>query len=108
MTEEIPSSYPEVVWSYLNSPTPSQPNMGTRKEQLVAKWRSEGRIAQDSSPQDERRIESVSSNISQIGRLSIDELTDRVAMLLDVRARVSLMKRGLSEILRDLSKAKGQ
>jgi len=107
-TEEIPSAYPEVVWSYLNSPTPSQPNMGTRKEQLVAKWRSEGRIAQDSSPQDERRIESVSSNISQIGRLSIDELTDRVAMLLDVRARVSLMKRGLSEILRDLSKAKGQ
>jgi hypothetical protein len=105
-TEAIPSVYPEEVWSYLNSAAPSQPNTGTRREQLTAKWRSEGRIQQDGSPKGERRIESLSGNISQMHRLSINELNDRVAMLLDVRARVSLMKPGLSEILRALNAAK--
>jgi hypothetical protein len=88
-TEAIPSVYPEEVWSYLNSATPFQPNMGTRREQLIAKWRSEGRIEQDASPKGERRIESMSSNISQVRRLSINELDDRVAMLLDVRKGIA-------------------
>ena len=102
LTEVIPSVYPEEVWSYLDSSTPSKPNIGTRREQLMAKWRSEGRIEQDASPKSQRRIESLSSNISQGRRLGINELNDRVAMLLDVRATISLMKRGLSEILRGL------
>jgi hypothetical protein len=118
VTEAIPSDYPEAVWSYLNSAIPSQPNpspsspsranpsrsnVGTRREQLIAKWRSEGRIAQDTSPKDERRIESMSSNLSQVRKLTISDMDNRVAMLLDVRAKVSLMKRGLSEIVRGLS-----
>jgi hypothetical protein len=106
VTEAIPSVYPEAVWSYLNSASPSQPNTGTRREQLIAKWRSEGRLKQDGTPKGERRIETLSGNLAQLRRLSINELTDRETMLLDVRARVSLMKRGLSEILRRLSAAK--
>jgi hypothetical protein len=105
-TEAIPSDYPEEVWSYLNAVAPSQPNAGTRREQLIAKWRGEGRIQPDGSPKGERRIESLSGNIAQMRRLSINDLDDREAMLLDVRARVSLMKRGLSEITRALSAAK--
>ena len=107
-TEAIPSGYPEEVWAYLNSAAPPQPNRsplntGTRREQLIAKWRSEGRINQDGSLKGDRRIEAMSSNISQLRKLSISEMSDRVAMLLDVRATVSLMKRGLSEIVRGLS-----
>jgi hypothetical protein len=106
-TEAIPSVYPEEVWSYLNSAAPSNANnqsgIVTRREQLIAKWRSEGRINQDGSPRGERRIESLSGNISQLRKLSINELDDRLTMLLDVRATVSLMKRGLSEIVRGLS-----
>jgi hypothetical protein len=105
-TEAIPSGYPEEIWSYLNSVAPSQPNTGTRREQLIAKWSSEGRIKQDGSPKGERRIESLSGNISQMRKLSINELDDRVTMLLDVHAGVSLMKRGLSEIVRALSAAR--
>jgi hypothetical protein len=105
-TEAIPSVYPEAVWSYLDSAAPSQPNVGTRREQLIAKWQREGRLKQDGSPKGGRRIEALSGNVSQMRRLSINELDDRVAMLLDVRARVSLMKRGLSEVLRALSAAK--
>jgi hypothetical protein len=100
--EAIQSVYPEEVWSYLNSAPPSQSNVEARREQLVAKWRSEGRIDQGASPRGEARIESITRNISQIRRLDINELNDRVAMLLDVRATVSLMKLGLSEILRGL------
>jgi hypothetical protein len=106
-TEAIPSVYPEEVWSYLNSAAPSkadnQSGSVTRREQLIAKWLSEGRINQDGSPRGERRIESLSGNISQLRKLSINELDDRLTMLLDVRATVSLMKRGLSEIVRGLS-----
>ena len=116
-TEAIPSAYPEEIWSYLNSVPPPQSNPSqsnpsqsnanqsnaTRRDQLILKWRSEGRINQDGSPRGERRIESMSSNISQLRKLSINDMSDRVTMLLDVRAKVSLMKRGLSEIVRALS-----
>jgi hypothetical protein len=102
-TEAIQSVYPEEVWAYLDSAPSSQPNVVTRREQLIAKWRSEGRINQDGSPKGERKIESMSTSISQLRKLSINDMSDRVTMLLDVRARVSLMKRGLSEILRGLS-----
>jgi hypothetical protein len=102
-TEAIQSVYPEEVWAYLNSARSSQPNVVTRREQLIAKWRSEGRINHDGSPKGERKIESMSTSISQLRKLSINDMSDRVTMLLDVRARVSLMKRGLSEILRGLS-----
>jgi hypothetical protein len=116
--EALPSIYPEVVWTYLNSAAPAQPglsgsnssqsnyaqsNIITRRGQLVAKWRAEGRINQDTSPKSQRRLESISGNISQVRKLNISDLDNRVAMLLDVRAKVSLMKRGLSEIVRGLS-----
>ncbi len=101
--EAIASEYPEEVWAYLNSATPARPEMGMRREQLIAKWRREDRIEQDASPKGERRIEFLSSNISHVRKLSIDELNDRVAMLLDVRATISLMKRDLREIMLGLS-----
>jgi hypothetical protein len=41
----------------------------------------------------------LNGKISRSRKLSIGELDDRVAMLLDVRATVSLMKRELGEIL---------
>jgi len=102
--ESIKSDYPEAIWSYLNSPSSSQSTMVTRKDQLIAKWKKEGRIKQDGSPTGERQIEAMSSNISQVRRLNIDELSDRVAMLLDVRARVSLMKRDLAELMRSMQR----
>jgi hypothetical protein len=103
VTEAIPSEYPDEVWSYLNSAPPSKPSTATRREQLIAKWRTEGRIKHDGSPTGERRIESMTGNLARIRSLSISDLDERIAMLLDVRTSVSLMKRGLSEIVRGLS-----
>ena len=69
----------------------------------LAKWRSGGRIAPTLRLKGVRKIESLSSDLSQVHKLSISDFDDRAAMLLDVRARVSLMKRGLGEILRGVS-----
>jgi hypothetical protein len=44
----------------------------------------------------------MSGNLAQLRTLNISDLEDRIEMLLDIRARVSLMKRGLSEIVRAL------
>ena len=101
-SEAIPSAYPEEVWLYLNSAPPSQATKGTRREQLIAKWRSEGRLKQDRSLKGGGSVDALSGNTSQSRKLSINELDDRVAMLMDVRAQVSLMKRELGEILRSL------
>ena len=101
-SEAIPSTYPEEVWSYLNSAAPSEPAKGTRREQLIAKWRDEGRVKQDGSSKSEWKIDALSGTIPQSRKLSIGELDDRVAMLLDVRAQISLMKRDLGAILRSL------
>ena len=106
-SEAIQSAYPEAVWAYLNAVPPSQPTKGTRKEQLIAKWRSEGRVAQSPS-KSKNNVEALTGNISQSRRLSISDLDDRVAMLQDIRARVSLMKRELSEILRSLGTPRSQ
>ncbi len=99
--EAIPSVYAEDVWAYLDSAPPSEQAKGTRKEQLIAKWRREGRVRPDNSLKSDR-VEALRGNISQARKLSIGELDDRVAMLLDVRAKVSLMKRDLGEILQSL------
>lgn len=101
--EAIPSVYPEVVWSYLNSASPSDLGKGTRSEQLIAKWQREGKLVQNKSSKAEGRVDAVTGHISQAHKFSIDELDDRVAMLQDVRARVSLMKRELGQIMRGLS-----
>jgi len=101
--EAIPSAYPEEVWLYLNSAPPSQAAKGTRREQLIAKWRSEGRLKQDRSLKGGGSVDALSGNTSPSRKLSINELDDRVAMLMDLRAQVSLMNRELGEILRSLS-----
>jgi hypothetical protein len=82
VTEAIPSIYPEEVWTYLNTAPPSQSNMQTRREQLIAKWRSEGRIKQDSTVKAKRRLDSMSGNLAEVRKLSISDLDDRIAMLL--------------------------
>jgi len=39
--------FPAEVWSYLNSAPPGQPAKGTRREQLIAKWRGEGKVKRE-------------------------------------------------------------
>jgi hypothetical protein len=106
-TESIKREYPEEIWSYLNSADPNRPSKITRAEELIAKWQSEGRIEKDNSAKGSRRIDSSIGIVCEPRKLKIGDLDNRVAMLLDIRAKISLMKRNLSEILRSLSARQG-
>jgi hypothetical protein len=48
------------------------------------------------------KIERVTSQPSELLKLTIDDLEDRAAMLRDVRARISFLKRDLGDLLTSL------
>lgn len=96
---EFHSDYPEEVWTYLNAVPPSESVTGTRRALLIKRWTELGRIDPIETPKGQRKIELLTSSISQQRSLTIDLLNDRGAMLEDVRAQVSLMKRDLSKLM---------
>jgi len=97
---ELPDShYPAMVWSFMNEAAPSGPEGLTRKQQLIQTWVQVRRI---DSLANEEKIDQLTSQPSEARKLSIDDLEDRAAMLQDVRAKISFLKRDLGELLRSL------
>jgi hypothetical protein len=97
---EFHSDYPDEVWTYLNHARPVEPESGSRKSQLIEEWKQGGRIESSDSRKGQAKIAVVTSSVSHQIKLSIDQISDRQAMLADVRAEVSLMKRDLSQLMR--------
>jgi hypothetical protein len=95
------STYPEEVWKYLNS-SPSTNPPQTRAQALIAEWIQDGRIGPPQASGSQAKIDQLTSGAGSHSKLSIDSLTDRSAMLADVRGRVSLMKRDLADLLRSV------
>ncbi len=93
------SRYPETVWTFLNQSAPSTPNNVTRREQLVQTWIQVQRI---DSAADAEKIARLTSQPSEALHLSIDDFEDRAAMLQDVRARISFLKRDLGVLIASL------
>jgi hypothetical protein len=96
---EFHSDYPTEVWTYLNAVRPLDPGAGTRRAQLTEEWKQSGRIDKTDTPKGQDKIASLTSSISQKRGLSIDQIADREAMLADVKAEASLMKRDLSRLV---------
>jgi hypothetical protein len=92
--------YPSTVLRYLQTvPVNEELRRGTRLEQLKRMWVSSGRI--DSiSPKRQRDIAALTSSSNPAVRVSTQNLSTRIAMLVDVSGRTSLMKRDLSTIVR--------
>jgi hypothetical protein len=93
------SRYPATVWAFLNEPSPTSPEHLTRKAQLLKTWVVVQRIGSLSNAD---KIARVTSEPSEMLKLSIDDLEDRAAMLQDVRARISFLKRDLGNLLASL------
>lgn len=93
------SQYPATVWAFLNEPSPTSPEHMTRKAQLLKTWVVVQRIGSLSNAD---KIDRVTSQPSEMLKLSIDDLEDRAAMLQDVRARISFLKRDLGNLLASL------
>lgn len=96
--------YPATVLRYLqSSPTGEDPSRGTRLEQLVVEWEKAGRLSATDPAMRSQQIAALTASGDPKVKLTIDQLTDRIAMLGDVRGRVSLMKRDLATIMRSYS-----
>jgi hypothetical protein len=96
---EFHSDYPAEVWTYLNAVPPAESGKETRRALLLKRWTELGRIESIDTPKGQRKIDLLTSSISQQRSLTIDVLDDRGAMLADVRAQVSLIKRDLSKLM---------
>jgi hypothetical protein len=97
------SQYPETIWIFLNEVGPTGPPGLTRKEELLQTWVQVKRIDSLSSTE---KIDHLTSQPSESLKLSIDDFEDRGAMLQDVRARISYLKRDLGSLLASLPAVK--
>jgi len=97
---KLESYYPRMVLQYLdNIPPQEDPSRGSRLAQLKTKWATDGRIGTDASPKTQAKIADLTSSADTNSKLSIDDLSDRIAMVDDVAARVAFMKRDLAVLM---------
>ncbi len=94
------SYYPRAVLEYLHSIPPGEGvESGSRLDQLMAEWRQVGRMGPSGSATTDQKVTRLTSSLDDKTKLSIDDLSDRIAMLADVTGRVGLMKRDLAELM---------
>jgi hypothetical protein len=93
------SRYDPIVWSFLSDVAPTDPKGLSRKERLIKTWITLKRIDLPSTSAGKNKIDRVTSQPSDKLPLTIDDLEDRSAMLEDVRAKISFLKRDLSVLL---------
>lgn len=93
------SRYPATIWTFLNEISPTGQAGLSRKQQLLQTWVQVKRIDSLGSTE---KIARLTSEPSESLQLSIDDLEDRGAMLQDVRARISYLKRDLGALLAEL------
>ncbi len=104
---DLNSYYPPAVLEYLNStPAGERVENGSRLDQLMTEWRQDGRIGPIGSPKTDQHIARLTSSLGTKTKLSIDDISDRIAMLADVTGRVGLMKRDVAELMRSIQKEK--
>ena len=101
------ADYPPAVIAYLHSVPPGENNnSGTRLDQLMAEWRRAGRLGAPGSVNTEQQITRLTSGLGDNTKLSIDDLSNRMAMLSDVAGQVALMKRDLADLLLSMAPEK--
>jgi hypothetical protein len=93
------SQYPGTIWTFLNQSPQNNPTGPTRKDQLVQTWVQVKRIESLASAD---KINRLTSQPSGQLKLTIDDFEDRAAMLQDVRARISFLKRDLGMLVTSL------
>jgi hypothetical protein len=93
------STYNPLVWTLLNQPSGEGSGDLTGKQQLLELWI---RVKRIDSLDSKEKIDHLTSQPSQLLKLSIDDLEDRAAMLHDIRARISYLKLDLAAILASL------
>jgi hypothetical protein len=96
------SHYPAVIWQFLSEIAPSDPDHLSRRERLMHTWLELNRLDSLTTPSGRTKVEHVTSMPSQHLVLTIDDMEDRIAMLQDVKAKLSYLKRDLAVLLASL------
>jgi uncharacterized small protein (DUF1192 family) len=100
---ELPTShYPAVIWAFLGQVAPTDPDHLTRRERLLRTWLELKRLDSLDSASGRTKVQHVTSMPDQHLKLTVDDLEDRIAMLQDVRAKLSYLKRDLALLLASL------
>jgi len=95
--------YPPEVMSSLESNVKTDlPVTDSRLAQLKASWIDAGEIGGSGDPRSLQKLDKVATSGRQDVKLTISDLTDRIAMLGDVAGRISLMKRDMAALMRAL------
>jgi hypothetical protein len=95
-------AYSASVLDFLNAVPAVDPDKLTRKQRLIRTWAQVGRLGGVNTPEGEGKIARLTGTYSENAKLSISDLEDREAMLGDLRAKLSLMKRDLAVFLASL------
>jgi hypothetical protein len=93
------STYPDVVWKYLNSAGAGSAGV-TPRQQLLTDWSRNKLLGKKG--RDEATIDSLTSThagTTTHRRLTIDEIEDRVSMLTDTAAHIALFKKALRGLM---------
>ncbi len=99
--------YPTSVLHYLEVvPANQDASRGTRLDQLKTRWMQAGRLTTSRSNH-QPDIAPLTSSANPDVKVSIQDLTNRIAMLVDVSGSVSLMKRDLATLVRSMGEASG-
>lgn len=97
---ELRSIYPADVWTYLNTAPVNDPRVHVPwREELVNRWMQSGMLGAPNTPASQAKIQLLTSRIGEQRKIPLDVLSNRGAMLLDLRARVSLMTRDLRDLM---------
>ena len=91
---------PEVMFYLQSSAGPNPSNSDSRLAQLKASWIQAGQISSSGDPKSTQKLDRLVTSARSDVKLSISDLTDRIAMLGDVAGRISLMKRDMAALMR--------
>lgn len=100
--EMATSHFPPLIWQFLSEIAPSDPDHLTRRERLMRTWLELNRLDSLTTDSGKLKIAHVTSMPDQHISLTVDDLEDRIAMLQDVRAKLSYLKRDLAALLASL------
>jgi hypothetical protein len=90
------SEYSPEVWAYLTTPDPALPHGRTVQEHLMSEWTKYGHLKEKP---DAKTIAALTTTGKGDTKVSVDMISDRTAMLADVRAHVSTMLVDLAELM---------
>lgn len=90
--------YPQTVWKFLQQTPADTPGAKKRVDQLVDRWIADSNIPEFTDRKSKAQIDVLTASVSHKNGMSIETLTSRNVMLMQLHAEIQKMKRFLLEL----------